>query len=296
MKHTPVLLEEVIQFFSSFAGGKFIDATVGYGGHTFAMLERIPGSRVLGIDADASALAFLSEERKRRGVSEERLKLVQGNFRAMDELARNNNWIDVQGILFDLGVSSGELADPVRGFSFLHEGPLDMRLDQTSGQTALDLVNQWPSHALERIIRDYGEERRARDIAEAIVRVRQRAPIVTTTALAECIARLPGMRRGKLHPATRTFQALRIAVNDELNALRDVLPKALHLLDSGGRLATIAFHSLEDRIVKEFVKEEGRVKKSVRILTKHVVKPTREEVLANVRSRSARLRVVEKIK
>lgn len=295
MIHTPVLLEEVIQFFEPFPGGRFIDATVGYGGHTFAILERIPGSRVLGIDADASALAFCEEERKRRGISSDRLTLAQGNFRAIDALAYAHEFVWVNGILLDLGVSSGELDDPSRGFSFMHEGPLDMRFDVRSGVTAADIVNQWSETALEKIIREYGEERQARRIAAAIVTERKRQAITTTTALADVITRLPGMRKGKIHPATRTFQALRIVVNDELGALRDTLPRALALLAPRGRMVTIAFHSLEDRIVKEFAKEMARVEKRARILTKHVLQASREEKQRNPRSRSAKLRALEKI-
>lgn len=297
MTHIPVLLEEVIQFFEPFRGGQFIDATVGYGGHTFAILERIPESKVLGIDADASALAFLEEERKRRGISEDRLILAQGNFRELDRIAEAHHVENAQGILFDFGVSSGELDDASRGFSFLHEGPLDMRFDTSKGVTVADIVHQWPAHALEKCIRDYGEEPHARAIAEAIVRERKLAPLTTTRALAELIAKLPvTRRRGRLHLATRTFQALRIMVNDELGAIAAVLPNALTHLAPGGRLVTIAFHSLEDRIVKEFVKREARVAKTIRILTKHVLRPTREEEIRNPRSRSAKMRVVEKIK
>lgn len=294
--HIPVLLEEVIKFFEPFPGGRFIDATVGYGGHTFAILERIPGSRVLGIDADASALAFVEEERKRRGISSDRLMLVQGNFRTIDALAHAHGFRGVEGILLDLGVSSGELDDASRGFSFMHEGPLDMRFDVRSGEIAADIVNQWPAHALEKCFRDYGEERHARFIAEAIVEQRREMPFTTTSALAEYIATLPVLRRrGRIHPATRVFQALRILVNDELGALRDALPRALALLSPRGRMVTIAFHSLEDRIVKEFAKEMARVEKRIHILTKHVVQASREEEQSNPRSRSAKLRALEKI-
>lgn len=292
--HTPVLLEEVIKFFEPFAGGKFIDATVGYGGHTFAILERIPGSRVLGIDADASALVFCEAERKRRGMSEDRLVLVQGNFRDCDTIAAAHAFDHPQGILFDFGVSSGALDDAERGFSFIREGPLDMRFDTRAREMAQDIVNQWPAHALERMIKDYGEERHARRIAQAIVAARIKKRFTTTTALAECIARLPGMRRGKIHPATRTFQALRITINDELAAIRAALPKAIDLCAPHGRVITISFHSLEDRIAKEIFRHEDRVEKRITILTKHVLRPSREEQMQNPRSRSAKLRVIEK--
>lgn len=295
MVHIPVLLEEVITYFRSLSGGTFIDATVGYGGHTFAILERIPDSTVFGIDADASALAFVNEERKRRGISDRRLILAQGNFRHCASLATTHGIPAVNGILFDFGVSSGELEDASRGFSFVHDGPLDMRFNQREGETAADIVQQWPAHALEKCFRAYGEEPHARVIAEAIVRQRSKAPITSTGVLAELIAKLPvTRRRGRLHPATRVFQALRIVVNDELTAIERVLPDAIALLAPQGRLATIAFHSLEDRIVKTFVKEEAK-KKTIRILTKHVVPPAYAEVQKNPRSRSARLRVVEKI-
>lgn len=295
MIHTPVLLEEVIQFFTPFKGAKFIDATLGYGGHTFAILERIPESRVLGIDADASALAFVEEERKRRGIGEDRLVLAQANFRTLAAVASIYGYDGAHGILFDLGISSGELGEAKRGFSFQREGPLDMRFDIREGKIAADIVNQWPADALETIIREYGEERHARRIAEAIVAKRNTNPFTTTLALADCIARMPGIRQGRLHPATKTFQALRIMVNDELGALRDALPQAVATLAVGGRLAVIAFHSLEDRIVKEFLKKESRIEKRVALLAKHVVKPTRAETLSNPRSRSAHLRIAEKI-
>lgn len=177
----------------------------------------------------------------------------------------------------------------------MHEGPLDMRFDVRSGVTAADIVNQWSETALEKIIREYGEERQARRIAAAIVKERKRQAITTTTALADVITRLPGIRKGKIHPATRTFQALRIVVNDELGALRDTLPRAFALLAPRGRMVTIAFHSLEDRIVKEFAKEMARVEKRARILTKHVLQASREEEQRNPRSRSAKLRALEKI-
>lgn len=296
VQHIPVLLEEVIQFFSPFAGGKFIDATVGYGGHAFTILERIPESRVLGIDADASALAFCEEERKRRGVSADRFMLAQGNFRTIDALAEAHGFTNVQGILLDLGVSSGELDDASRGFSFLHDGPLDMRFDVRSGITAAAIIHEWPAQALEKCFREYGEERHARFIAEAIVARRREEPFASARALAAFIATLPvSRRRGRIHPATRVFQALRILVNDELGALRDVLPRALALLAPEGRLVTIAFHSLEDRIIKEFAKKMARVEKRLYILTKHVLQASREEEQKNPRSRSAKLRALEKI-
>ncbi|MDO8581965.1 MAG: 16S rRNA (cytosine(1402)-N(4))-methyltransferase RsmH [bacterium] len=295
MQHIPVLLEEVMKFFEPFSGGRFIDATVGYGGHAFAILERISGSKVLGIDADASALAFCEEERKRRNISSDRLILRQGNFRMIDALVKESDFAQVEGILFDFGMSSGELDTAERGFSFMKEGVLDMRFDQRSGMTALDIVNQWPETALEKIIREYGEERQARRIAQAIAVERKRQTITTTTTLAELIARLPGMRQGRIHPATRTFQALRIVVNDELGAIRETLSKALTILQPKGRMVTIAFHSLEDRIVKEFAKEMARVEKRMQILTKHVLQASREEEKSNPRSRSAKLRAMEKI-
>lgn len=293
--HIPVLLEEVIQFFEPFSGGRFIDATAGYGGHTFAILDRISGSSILAIDADASALAEVEEERKRRNISADRLVLRQGNFRMIDALAKESGFSRVDGILFDFGMSSGALDAAERGFSFMKEGPLDMRFDRRSGTTAFDIVNQWPETALEKIIRAYGEERQARRIAAAIGTQRKRQAITTTTALADVITRLPGMRKGKIHPATRTFQALRIVVNDELGAIRDVLPRAFTLLSPHGRMVTIAFHSLEDRIVKEFAKEMARGEKRMHILTKHVLQASREEKQSNPRSRSAKLRAFEKI-
>jgi 16S rRNA (cytosine1402-N4)-methyltransferase len=292
-QHIPVLRDEVVEYFEKFSGGLFIDATLGYGGHTFSILDTIPKSRVIGIDADESALAAVRNDAAERGFGTDRLTLVHGNFRTLRAIAAEQKIDRVDGILVDFGFSSGAMDDPLRGLSFQREGPLDMRFD-VHGQTltAAEIVNTWSEKDIADTIYQYGEDRMSRQIAGAIVQARGIKPFTTTTELVKCIETVV-KRRGRLHPATRTFQALRIAVNDELNAIHEMLPQARDLLRPGGRLLTISFHSLEDRIVKEFMKveeKEGALKR----LTKHVVKPTRKESEENRRSRSAKMRILEK--
>ncbi len=303
--HEPVLLEEVLRFLRPHAGGVYIDATVGGGGHAEAILEKsAPDGRLLGLDADPDALRRSQRRLHRFG---RRVVLVHANFDRLQSVAERYGFVPADGVLMDLGVSSDQLADAARGFSFLRPGPLDMRMDPSLPHTAADLVNTLDEEDLARLIRAYGEEPYARRIARAIVRAR---PIYTTTELADLIARVVPRRPGqRLHPATRTFQALRIAVNDELGALERALPQALAVLRPGGRLAVITFHSLEDRIVKHFFRREARDcicpprqpvctcghKAQVRILTPKPVVPSPEEVERNPRSRSAKLRVGEKL-
>ncbi len=302
--HVPVLLETVLAYLAPHPGGWYIDATVGGGGHAEAILAAsAPDGRLLGIDADPDALGRSHRRLHRFG---HRVVLVQGNFDQLAYIARRHGFVPADGILMDLGVSTDQLGDPARGFSFLLEGPLDMRMDPSRPRTAADLVNTLSEDELAQLIRTYGEEKHARRIARAIVRAR---PITTTTQLADLIAQVVPRRPGqRLHPATRTFQALRIAVNDELGALERALPQALDVLRPGGRLVVISFHSLEDRIVKRFFQQEARDcicpprqpvcvcghKARVRLLTRKPVTPSPEEVAANPRSRSARLRAVEK--
>ncbi|MDW8151470.1 MAG: 16S rRNA (cytosine(1402)-N(4))-methyltransferase RsmH [Candidatus Bipolaricaulota bacterium] len=282
--HEPVLLQEVLGFLDPRPGKVLVDATVGTGGHAEALLAR--GARVIGIDQDPQSLALAHARLHPFG---ERFLPVRGNFRRLREILGGLGIARVDGILFDLGLSSLHLSQAERGFSFQHEGPLDMRLDPDNPVCAADLVNGLPEGELARILREYGEERYAERIAREIVRSR---PLRTTTELARLVARCYPPGDYRVHPATRTFQALRIAVNDELSALREALPQALELLAPGGVLCAIAFHSLEDRIVKRVLREAARAGR-VRLLTKKPVRPSREEVARNPRARSARLRAAQ---
>ncbi len=303
--HVPVLLQEVLAALRPVSGGLYIDVTVGAAGHARGILElSSPEGRLLAIDADPEAVEYARSALQDMG---ERAVIRQGFFDELSSLAGAAGYEAVDGILADLGLSSRQLADAGRGFSFQQEGPLDMRLDPAEETvTAADLVNDLPEAELAAILYRYGEERRSRAIARAIAR---RRPLHTTTELAELVARTLGGSRGRIHPATRTFMALRIAVNDELGALERMLPQALALLAPGGRLAVITFHSLEDRIVKEFFRREARGcicppevpvcccghRPSVRLVTRRPIEASEQEREHNPRSRSARLRVVEKL-
>lgn len=302
--HVPVLPDEVMDSLRVERGGRFIDATVGGGGHACRILAAsAPAGVLLGLDRDPEALATAREQLSGYG---ERARLVHGSFADLEEIARAEDFSPADGILFDLGLSSLQLADADRGFTFLADGPLDMRFDPTSNDpTAADLVNQLPAESLADLLFRYGEERQSRRIAQAIVEAR---PLHTTGDLVRVIKETVGRRRGRLHPATLTFQALRIAVNEELKALRAALPQAVDLLAPGGRLAVIAFHSLEDRIVKRFIRRESKDcicpaelpicmcdhEASLTVITQKPIRPTEEEMSANPRSRSARLRVAER--
>lgn len=260
--------------------GWWVDCTVGGGGHTEAILQATaPGGSVLGLDQDSDTLARTQERLAAYG---DRLRLVHANFRQLADVVREQGIGEVRGVLMDLGVSSFQLDEAERGFAFSKPGPLDMRMDRRQPLSAADLVNRADEEELARIFYEYGEEHRSRRIAKAVVR---RRPFSTTAELAEAVAAAVG-RGGRIHPATRIFQALRIAVNDELGSLRQGLEAARQVLAPGGRLAVISFHSLEDRIVKETLRAGGWT-----VLTKHVVRPQEREVSENPRSRSARLRV-----
>lgn len=302
--HIPVLFQVILSALAPQPGGRFIDATVGAGGHAAGLLAATaPDGRLLGLDRDPAALAVA---RQRLSVYGERASLVLGTFADLAAIAQAQGFVAVDGVLFDLGLSSLHLADPSRGFSFQAEGPLDMRFDPTQDLTAADLVNNLSMNDLAELLYQYGEERESRRIARAIVHAR---PLRTTRQLAEVVARAVGGRRGRIHPATRTFQALRIAVNDELRQLEAALPQAVALLRPGGRLAVITFHSLEDRIVKDFLRRESRDcicppglpvcvcghRANLRLITRKPITPSAEEVQANPRSRSAKLRVAEKV-
>ncbi|HFD40221.1 MAG TPA: 16S rRNA (cytosine(1402)-N(4))-methyltransferase RsmH [Anaerolineae bacterium] len=301
--HVPVLYEETLTGLQIRPGGVYVDATLGAAGHALGILRAsAPDGRLLGLDADPEAVAFARQVLQPFG---ERLTLRTANFRRLAAVARSAGFDRVDGVLLDLGLSSRQLAAAERGFAFQREGPLDMRLDPRRGTTAADLVNDLPEADLADLIRRYGEERHARRIARAIVAAR---PLTTTAELAQVVARAVG-RRGRIHPATRTFQALRIAVNDELGALAEALPQALDLLAGGGRLAVIAFHSLEDRLVKRFFRQESRDclcppeapvctcghRARLRIVTRKPIRPAPEEMAHNPRSRSARLRIAERL-
>ncbi|MBO9312098.1 MAG: 16S rRNA (cytosine(1402)-N(4))-methyltransferase RsmH [Chloroflexus sp.] len=295
-QHTPVLMAEVVNALAPRPGGCYLDATVGGGGHALAVLQAAqPGGKLLGIDADPAALAATAERLTTAGLHEQAV-LCHGSFADLVTIATTAGFTAFDGILFDLGVSSYQLDTPERGFSFAADGPLDMRLDPTHGPTAADLVNRLSERELADIIFQYGEEHAARRIARAIVEQRRTQPFRRTAELAEVVVRAVGGRHGRIHPATRTFQALRIAVNQELDRLKQALPQALELLAPGGRLAVISFHSLEDRIVKQFLRAEATgAAPRLTILTKKPVVPSATEVARNPRARSAKLRVAARI-
>ncbi|MFZ0564788.1 MAG: 16S rRNA (cytosine(1402)-N(4))-methyltransferase RsmH [Chlamydiales bacterium] len=292
MFHHPVLLEPFLSFFSSKEIHTFVDATVGAAGHSYRLLETHPEIKKLyGIDQDKEALDRSAEILKPFG---SRVELIRGNFREIDRCLAVNQ---VDGILFDLGVSSMQLDQSSKGFSLYKEGPLDMRMNEAQPLDAATVVNTFSEKELGRIFREYGEEPRWRKAAKAIVEGRKKKKITTTIELTELLKRVLtwGGRRGKrIHPATLVFQALRIYVNDELGAIEEALPKAIALLSPGGRLGVIAFHSLEDRIVKQTFNRFAREEKTVHLLTKKVIQADRAEIKNNPRSRSAKMRFVEK--
>ena len=285
--HTPVLLEEVLRYLNPQPDGRYIDATFGAGGHTRALLENsAPGGRILAIDQDQTAIEQGRLDLQSYGL---RLEFVKANFRDIASIAAEHGFTEPHGILADIGVSSMMLDDPQRGFSFMREGPLDMRMDLDQPLTAADVVNTSSEKEIANILFTLGEERRSRQIASSIVRSR---PMSRTTDLTRAIERVLGGRHyGKIHPATRTFQALRIFVNDELKSLETFLDSSMKVLRPGGRLVLVSFHSLEDRIVKN--KFRTPVVPGV-ALTKKVVTAADDEVNRNPRARSARLRAWEK--
>ena len=304
LTHTPVLLEETVRALAVQAGGRYIDCTLGNGGHAAAILRQSsPGGQLLGIDADPEAI---KASRSRLEQYRESIKLVNQSFANLENICLKYDFHPVHGILFDLGLSSLQLADAHRGFSFQQEGPLDMRLSPSQELTAADIVNHYAEDELASIIRAYGEEMRSRRIARAIVQAR---PVKTTLVLARIVEKSVGGRKGKIHPATKTFQALRIAVNRELENLLSALRQAVGLLGFGGRLVVISYHSLEDRIVKQFLQRESRDcvcppgtpacvcghTASLKLVNKKVITSSAEEVKLNPRSRSAKLRAAERL-
>ena len=288
--HKPVLLEEGLGFLQVRPGEKYIDATVGEGGHSFEIAKR--GGLVLGIDRDPKILAE-ARRRMREGRVQAQVKLVRGNFDRIDKLAEENGFTKVGGVFFDLGVSSWQLERSGRGFSFRGDEPLDMRVDPALSVTAADLLNGLSKHELEKLLQKFGEEERASQLASALVRARSLKSFATTLDLVRVVERVR-RRWGRRHPATKVFQALRIAVNDEIENLRSALPRAFGVLGGKGRLVVISFHSLEDREVKRFFRRSSKSHLG-KILTERPVLPGRGEVAENPRSRSAKLRVIEKI-
>ena len=289
--HIPVLLEETIEALDVQPGGRYIDCTLGAGGHAAAILEHSsPGGQLLGIDADPKAIKIA---RARLEAYSSSILLVNQNFVNLQAICTKHDFFPVHGILFDLGLSSLQLEHNNRGFSFQHDALLDMRLSPSQDITAAIIINSSPESQLAHLIRAYGEERYSQRIARQIVRQR---PITTTLQLAQTIEQAIGGRRGRIHPATRTFQALRIAVNQELEHLKSALKQAIDLLGFGGRLVVISYHSLEDRIVKRLMHQEASGEEAcLRLVNKKVITPSLAEVQFNPRSRSAKLRAAERI-
>ena len=302
--HQSVLYQDIILALHPESPGRYIDATVGAGGHAAGILEAAkPDGSLLGLDLDPQALAISSQ---RLAVYSDHVTLVHASYLTMDEQIKRLGWPNVQGIVIDLGVSSMQLDTPERGFSFQSDGPLDMRFDPTAPTSAADLVNHLSEVELADVIWRYGEDRLSRRIAHAIVAYR---PITTTRQLSEAIFHAYGGNKSHIHPATRTFQALRIAVNEELKAVETVLPLAIQVLAPAGRLAVISFHSLEDRIVKQYFRRESRDcicppeqpictcthKASIREINRHPIEAEEDETRSNPRARSAKLRVAEKL-
>jgi len=287
--HTPVLTAEVIEALAPKPGGCVLDGTVGAGGHAELILDSSgPDGRLVGLDRDRAALALARERLARFG---DRVRIAHANFAEFARVLDEAGIETVGGVLLDLGLSSMQLEDPERGFSLKRGGPLDMRMDRESGRPASDLVNGLGERELADLLWEYGEERRARRLARAIVRAR---PLETTTELAEVVARAARVKgRWRIHPATRTFQALRIAVNRELESIEAALPATEARLAVGARLAVVSFHSLEDRIVKRFLRERSRAG-AWTVLTRKPVRPSADEVRSNRRARSARLRAAER--
>jgi len=302
--HVPVLLDEVIAGLQAQRGGYFVDCTVGLGGHAAAILEKIsPSGRLLGIDADHEAIKVSQDKLSDYG---EAVSLVNDNFVNLEAICKRYHFHPVDGIFFDLGVSSLQLDTAERGFSFHLDAPLNMRFDARQELTASDIVNSLSEQELAKLIEKYGEERHSRRIARYIV---QNRPIATTVELARLVERALSGKRARIHPATRTFMALRIAVNSELQNLELALKQTINLLRPGGRLTVISYHSLEDRIVKQFMRYAassclcppgtvvcrcGHVP-TLKLISRKVIKPTSLEIESNPRSRSAKLRIAERL-
>jgi 16S rRNA (cytosine1402-N4)-methyltransferase len=302
--HLPVLYKEIIHALQPRQGGRYVDGTLGAGGHARGILEACaPDGQLLGLDVDPQALTIA---RKTLAPYEDRIHLAQASYTTLSAQLQDLGWNAVEGILFDLGASSMQFDTPERGFSFMQDAPLDMRFGPAAIQTAADILNTFDERELADLIYEYGEERDSRKIARAIVAKR---PLHTTRELVAVIEAVSPRRGERVHPATRTFQALRIAVNGELASIREVLPQAVASLQSRGRLAVISFHSLEDRIVKEFFREQSKDllnppyeqiyeeerKAVLKEITRKPITPAEQETKKNPRARSAKLRIAEKI-
>ena len=302
--HQPVLYKEIIHALQPQTGGRYVDGTLGAGGHARGILEAsAPDGQLLGLDVDPQALAIA---RKTLAPYEHRIHLAQASYTTLSTQLNQLSWDTVDGIVLDLGASSMQFDTAERGFSFMQDASLDMRFGPHALQTAADIVNSYSERELADLIYEYGEERDSRKIARAIVKAR---PLHTTRELVAAIEAVSPRRGDRVHPATRTFQALRIAVNDELSSIRSVLPQAVAALRSGGRLAVISFHSLEDRIVKEFFRSQSRDlvnppyeriyeeerKATLKEVTRKPIIPSEEETEDNPRARSAKLRIAQKL-
>lgn len=302
--HQPVLYQQILDYLKPASPGRYVDGTLGAGGHAAGILEACaPEGHLLALDVDSTAIE-IAKERTREYAS--RVKIIRGSYANLDSHLDNCGWDCVNGIILDLGVSSMQLDNAQRGFSFLKEAPLDMRFDSSYGISAADMLNRYSQKELTQILREFGEEPRAKQIAAAIIRNR---PLETTTQLAALVLAVHKGKRGKAHPATRTFQALRMAVNSEQEVLAQGLEEAIASLCPQGRLAVISFHSLEDRLVKQYFRHESRDcicppeqvictcghKAVIKVITKRAITPSKEEIAQNPRARSAKLRVAEKI-
>ena len=304
LPHQPVLYKEIIHALQPHSGGRYVDGTLGAGGHARGIMEvSAPDGQLLGLDVDPQALALA---RKILAPYEGRIHLAQASYTSLSAQLRQLQWEAVDGIVLDLGASSMQFDTPERGFSFLQDAPLDMRFGPHISQTAADLVNKLSERELADLIYQYGEERNSRKIARAIVKVR---PLRTTRALVAVIESVSPRHGERVHPATRTFQALRIAVNEELASIEEVLPQAVAALSPGGRLAVISFHSLEDRIVKDYFREQSKDlvnppyeriyeeerRATLKEVNRKPITPSEDEIKSNPRARSAKLRIVEKL-
>jgi len=302
--HKPVLISEAVEALHAQPGKRYIDCTLGSGGHAAAILKQIlPGGQLLGIDADPEAV-----ETAKNSLADytDSVTIINDNFANLETICRENNFLPVHGIIFDLGLSSTQLEVSERGFSFQHDGPIDMRYSPAQELTASDIINTFPEDKLSQIIKKYGEDRNSKWIARHIIKSR---PINSTLQLASVVEKAIGGHRGKIHPATKTFMALRIIVNHELENLVAALKQTIVCLKSQGRLVVISYHSLEDRIVKQFMQRESKEclcppgtpickcdhMPSLRIISKKVITPSLSEIKSNPRSRSAKLRVAERL-
>ncbi len=300
-RHEPVLLQQVVELLALGPGQVFVDCTLGGAGHFSAIAPRLsPGGTAIGVDRDAGAIRRARSIIAGLELSGVDVHLVHASFAELERVIPVLGFGQVDRVLMDLGLSSDQLDDPKRGFSFLRDGPLDMRQDSAQELTAEDVINDYPVADLLQILREYGEERHAARIAQAIVDARRQAPIMGTRQLADIVARVsPG--GGRIHPATRTFQAIRIEVGGEVDQVLDGIAAAARMLSIGGRLAVITFHGLEERLVKQAVREYSRhgeateTKEWILVRASGVTKPDRDELIANPRSRSAKLRVFEKV-